>query len=134
MAPLTASSIFASSKTKNGALPPSSMLQRITRSAASLSKTFPTSVDPVKDRFNTRGSFKIFAIAGPVGVGRIRFTTPAGTPARSKISTIARAVSGVSPAGFKITVQPAASAGPIFRVAIAAGKFHGVISSETPIG
>jgi hypothetical protein len=32
------------------------------------------------------------------------------------------------------TVQPAASAGPSLRVAIAAGKFQGVISSETPIG
>ena len=40
----------------------------------------------------------------------------------------------MAPAGFRITVQPAASAGPIFRVAIAAGKFQGVIKSETPIG
>ena len=32
------------------------------------------------------------------------------------------------------TEQPAASAGPILRVAIAAGKFHGVISRLTPIG
>ena len=47
---------------------------------------------------------------------------------------IQRAVSGVSEAAFKITVQPAASAGPIFRVAIAAGKFQGVMRSETPIG
>ncbi|CAB4878739.1 unannotated protein [freshwater metagenome] len=44
------------------------------------------------------------------------------------------AVSGVSDAGFKIIVQPAAIAGPILRVAIAAGKFQGVMSSETPIG
>ena len=29
---------------------------------------------------------------------------------------------------------PAASAGPILRVAIAAGKFHGVTSTQTPIG
>ncbi|CAB4370688.1 unannotated protein [freshwater metagenome] len=50
------------------------------------------------------------------------------------MSTIARAVSGVSDAGFKIIVQPAAMAGPILRVAIAAGKFQGVIKSETPIG
>ena len=50
------------------------------------------------------------------------------------MSTIASAVSGVSPAGFKIMVQPAAIAGPILRVAIPAGKFHGVIRSETPIG
>ncbi|CAB4634374.1 unannotated protein [freshwater metagenome] len=50
------------------------------------------------------------------------------------MSAIASAVSGVSPAGFKIIVQPAAIAGPILRVAIAAGKFHGVMRSETPMG
>ena len=33
-----------------------------------------------------------------------------------------------------MTVQPAASAGPILRVAMAAGKFQGVTSTETPIG
>ena len=31
-------------------------------------------------------------------------------------------------------MQPAASAGPILRVAIAAGKFHGVISTAMPTG
>ena len=31
-------------------------------------------------------------------------------------------------------MQPAASAGPILRVAIAAGKFHGVTRTETPTG
>ncbi len=94
----------------------------------------PTSVEPVKDKLRTRGSCSIFEIIGPVFEGRMKLTTPFGTPARSRISIIASAVSGVSLAGFKITVQPAASAGPIFRVAIAAGKFHGVIKSETPIG
>ena len=44
------------------------------------------------------------------------------------------AVSGVSEAGLSTTVQPAASAGPILRVAMAAGKFHGVTSTETPTG
>ena len=43
-------------------------------------------------------------------------------------------VSGVSEAGFSTTVQPAASAGPILRVAIAAGKFHGVTSTAMPAG
>ena len=37
-------------------------------------------------------------------------------------------------AGFSTTVQPAASAGPILRVAIAAGKFHGVTRTATPTG
>jgi hypothetical protein len=31
-------------------------------------------------------------------------------------------------------VQPAASAGPTLRVIIAAGKFHGVIAAQTPMG
>jgi hypothetical protein len=47
---------------------------------------------------------------------------------------MANAVSGVSVAGLRTTVQPAASAGPILRVAIAAGKFHGVTRTATPIG
>ena len=37
-------------------------------------------------------------------------------------------------AGFKIIVQPAATAGPILRVAIPAGKFQGVMRRDTPIG
>ena len=43
-------------------------------------------------------------------------------------------VSGVSDAGFSTMVQPAASAGAILRVPIAAGKFHGVTSTATPAG
>ncbi len=31
-------------------------------------------------------------------------------------------------------VQPAASAGPILRVPIASGKFHGVIAKHGPTG
>ena len=46
----------------------------------------------------------------------------------------ARAVRGVSEAGLSTMVQPAATAGAILRVAMAAGKFHGVMRSETPIG
>jgi hypothetical protein len=47
---------------------------------------------------------------------------------------MASAVSGVSLAGLSTTVQPAASAGPILRVAIAAGKFQGVMKTHTPTG
>src|ERR1700752_4832655 len=61
-------------------------------------------------------------------------TQPAGTPASSRIGISASIVSGVSDAGLSTTVQPAASAGPILRVAIAAGKFHGVTSTATPAG
>jgi hypothetical protein len=48
--------------------------------------------------------------------------------------TTAKVVRGVSDAGLTIAVQPAARAGPIFRVAIAAGKFQGVIITLTPTG
>src|ERR1700756_6064440 len=61
-------------------------------------------------------------------------TAPPGTPASSRIGIRASIVSGVSEAGLSTTVQPAASAGPILRVAIAAGKFHGVTSTATPAG
>ncbi len=47
---------------------------------------------------------------------------------------MASAVSGVSLAGLRTIVQPAASAGPIFRVAMAAGKFHGVTRTQMPTG
>src|SRR5262245_10554302 len=61
-------------------------------------------------------------------------TTPAGTPASSSAGIRASMVSGVSDAGLSTTGQPAASAGPILRVAIAAGKFHGVTSTAMPAG
>jgi hypothetical protein len=48
-------------------------------------------------------------------------TTPSGTPASCSSAANARAVKGVSLAGLRTTVHPAASAGPILRVAIAAG-------------
>ena len=50
------------------------------------------------------------------------------------MSAIASAVSGVCDAGFTIAVLPHASAGAIFHEAITAGKFHGVISTQTPTG
>jgi hypothetical protein len=55
-------------------------------------------------------------------------------PARCASSASASAESGVCEAGLITTVQPAASAGAALRVIIAAGKFHGVIIAQTPIG
>ena len=46
----------------------------------------------------------------------------------------ANAEYGVSWAGFKTTVQPAANAAAALRVIIAEGKFHGVSSAQTPTG
>ena len=63
-----------------------------------------------------------------------RFSTPAGNPACSKISTIRMAVKGVIVAGLKTTVFPQTRAGAIFHTGIATGKFHGVIAPTTPSG
>ena len=51
-----------------------------------------------------------------------------GSPTSSKIFASASIESGVCCAGLMTIVQPAAIAGPILRVPIAAGKFHGVIA------
>ncbi len=40
----------------------------------------------------------------------------------------------MSSAGFTTAVHPAASAGAILRVAIASGKFHGVMRNVGPTG
>ena len=42
------------------------------------------------------------------------------------------AVKGVWLAGLTTAVQPAANAGPSFRVSMAAGKFQGVIRAHGP--
>ena len=134
IAPSSAASRSASAKTRNGALPPSSIDVLTTLSAASASSTRPTSVEPVKDSLRTRGSCSMAETTAPDRREGTTLTTPAGTPASSRIAAIARAVSGVSLAGLSTTVQPAASAGPILRVAIAAGKFQGVTSTQMPTG
>ncbi len=59
---------------------------------------------------------------------------PSGRPASVRMSAIASAVSGVWEAGFTTAVFPQARAGPIFQLAITAGKFHGVMSAQTPTG
>ena len=60
--------------------------------------------------------------------------TPAGIPA-SIINLVKYCeVSGVKRAGLRIMVQPAATAGATLRVAMASGKFHGVIKRHGPTG
>src|SRR6202030_3595385 len=90
--------------------------------------------DPVNDTTRTRGSCSIALTTGPERRDGTTLTTPAGTPASSSTGIKASMVSGVSDAGLSTTGQPAANAGPILRVAIAAGKFHGVTSTATPAG
>ena len=93
----------------------------------------PVAVEPVNESARTVGlavSTAPIFVPAPVTM----FSTPAGTPARSPSFAIASAVKGVSTAGLATIVQPAASAGAIFRAIIAAGKFHGVIAAATPMG
>ena len=133
IAPSTALSRSASSKTMNGARPPSSIDTRLTVSAHCLSRILPISVEPVKESLRT---FLLVQSSLPIGPALpvITLNTPAGTPARSASSAIARAENGVALAGLTTMVQPAASAGPTLRVIIAFGKFQGVIAAQTPTG
>ena len=60
--------------------------------------------------------------------------TPSGRPASAVSSANLSAVSGVSEAGLRTTVFPAARAGAIFHEASRNGKFHGTMAPMTPIG
>jgi hypothetical protein len=64
----------------------------------------------------------------------ITLSTPSGRPASRMIAASAYIDSGVWAAGLTTIVQPAATAGPILRVPIASGKFHGVIIRVGPTG
>ena len=133
IAPATAASRSASSKTMKGALPPSSRLTFFTVDAHCDMSSLPTSVDPVNDSLRTVGFEVSSAPIGPDGPV-MTLTTPGGMPARSASSASARAENGVCDAGRMTTGQPAARAGAHLRVIIAAGKFHGVIDATTPMG
>src|SRR3954471_23452525 len=133
IAPFTAASRSASSKTMNGALPPSSIEVFFTVLAHCSRSSLPISVEPVNESFRTLG---LDVISPPISVAEpvTQEKTPFGTPARSASSQRASAENGVWLAGFSTIVHPAASAGPALRVIIAAGKFQGVIAAQTPIG
>src|SRR5437868_4159616 len=108
IAPLTAASRSASSKTINGAFPPSSIEVRLTVDALCSINFLPTSVEPVNVTFLTIGLDVIsppIALAEPVTTEN----TPFGTPARSARTARANADRGVSLAGLTTMVQPAAS-------------------------
>ncbi len=101
--------------------------------AAASITCFPTSVEPVKPIFATRGSvISAVAVVAP-GPGST-LNVPSGRPASIRMSAIARAVSGVCDAGFNTAVFPHASAGATFQFAITAGKFHGLIRTQGPTG
>ena len=116
-----------------GDLPPSSSETGISFSAAWRAMPRPTSVPPVKA---TRAISGWVTSASPItepGPGST-LTIPFGMPAASQMRPSSSATSGVTPAGFRITAQPAASAGASFCASDAIGEFHGVIAATTPMG
>ncbi len=127
IAPSTASSTSASSKIRNGALPPSSIETLSTLSADWAISLRPTSVEPVNESLRSRGSpmigFEIALEDEPVTT----LSTPGAARTRRAACASASIESGVCCAGLTTIVQPAATAGPILRVPIALGKFQGVM-------
>ena len=83
IAPSTAASRSASSKTRNGALPPSSSETFFTVPAHCAISSFPISVEPVKESLRTAG----FEVSSPPITGAssaspvTTWSTPSGTPA-----------------------------------------------------
>ena len=133
IAPSTATSTSASSKTISGAFPPSSSETFFTVPAHFATSSLPTAVEPVNVSLRTVGFVASSSPTTDAAPGTT-LNTPGGTPERRASSASARAESGVALAGLSTIVQPAASAGPALRGIIAIGKFHGVIAAQTPIG
>ena len=121
IAPSIALSRSASSKTRNGALPPSSIETRSTPWALCSISVRPTSVEPVKVNFRNRGSRISGSITSPVVEVVTMLSTPLGSPDSAKMSARRSIDNGVRLAGLTTIVQPAATAGPILRVPIANG-------------
>ena len=90
IAPSTATSRSASSKTRNGALPPSSIEVRITWSAHCSRSLRPTAVEPVKESFRARPSRIIGSITGAGSEVVTTLSTPSGSPASCMIPASAR--------------------------------------------
>src|SRR5712692_9809316 len=133
-APSTAATRSASSKTMNGALPPSSKLRRLICGAAPAMIARPVAVEPVNAIFRLRGWLSSSSWSVRAGLAVTTLNVPGGSPASSAMLAMASAVSGVAGEGFSTTVQPAARAAASFRVTIVAGKFQGVTAATGPTG
>ena len=135
-APGALAAAFSKSESANITLadfPPNSKVTLFTFGAHFAMICVPISVEPVNTIFLTRGSCTIVSPTmrpEPVNTWK----TFSGIPASKASSANFIAVKGVTSAGFKTTVQPAANAGPNPQPAIGIGKFHGTIIPTTPIG
>ena len=115
-----------------GLLPPSSSVTRFSERPHLAPISRPTAVEPVNATLSTPSESTSAAPVSPSPVST--FTVPGGNPASRQSSPSRSAVSGVCSAGFRISEQPAASAGEIFQTAISSGKFQGTIWAQTPTG
>src|SRR5436305_9892131 len=89
--------------------------------------------DPVNDSRRRRGSATSAApTSSPIPC--TTFSTPGGKPASTARSASIEQDSGDHSAGFRTTVQPAASAGAVFQVESMNGAFQGVITAAGPLG
>ena len=105
-----ARAMSASAKMMLALLPPSSSVHRFTWSAQPAMICLPTAVDPVKHTLRTSGWVtKRSPTTDPFPGTTVN--TPGGRPAARPSSPSRIAVSGVSSAGFRTTVLPAARAG-----------------------
>ena len=98
-------------------------------------RSFPTRVDPVNEIFLTSLCVERTEPTSWTCLSVVTtLNTPLGTPARSPSSANANAEYGVSAAGLRTTVHPAAIAPATFLVIMPLGKFHGVSTPTTPTG
>ena len=125
-----AASRSASASTTIGFLPPSSSWTRRPSPIAAWILR-PVAFEPVNVTAPTRSSATRWA---PAATPCTTFSTPAGSPASSNAAASRSPISGVIGDGLNTTVLPAASAGPILRLAMLSGKFHGVMTPTTPTG
>ena len=124
----------ASSSAIAADLPPSSRNTFFSVGAAAAMIARPVAVEPVKDTMSIRGS-----VASTEATSLDRGVTTLKTPGGMSVSSAtsrpsSQASHGVSGAGLRTTVQPAASAGPTLARLIWVGTFHGVIAATTPTG
>ncbi len=123
----------ASSRMTKADLPPSSKKTFLRDSAAEVMTDRPVAVEPVKLIWSTRGSPDSRAPTVCSEDGTM-LTTPGGMSVSSAMrrpSTVAH--QGVSGAGLRTTVLPAARAGPSLAKLIWWGTFHGVMAPTTPV-
>src|SRR4029079_17979815 len=134
-APASVDGRSAASSTTFADLTPSSRNTRLSDSDPRAAMCLPTAVEPVNEIMSTRGS-PVSTSPNFAGCAEVTtLNTPAGMSVSSATSLpIHVAEYGVSGAGLRITVHPAAKAGVSFDRLSMNGKFHGVIAPTTPIG